>query len=498
MRASPAELPWIDESQPLSGLYLLTTEATVSQHLVEALKRRGAQVALLDPAVCASPEQLERSVAQLRAEYGPVTGILHLSPLELAPMPTALDEWRRYNRQHTKLLFQLLKLCGGPALKHTLVASRLGGTFGRNGDRAGLPTGGGAHGLLRTYQLEQRLAVAKSVDFDQSIDPGEIARHLVSELLHSDPAQEVGYLGGCRHVFTASPAPLSLFKLPTELKPEGGWVVLVTGGARGITAEITRALAQPGMKLILVGRTPEPENDPPELAGAPDAQVRELWIRRELKGGSPRPPAAIEHEVQELLRKREIRRNMEALRQAGAQVEYHVVDVTDEARFGALLDSIYERHGRLDAVLHGAGMIADKLVADKSPESFDRVFDTKVDSAFILYRRLRPETLRLMMLFGSTAGRFGNPGQGDYSAANEVLNRLAWRMSKEWTSTRVISVNWGPWQGAGMAREAVNLQFLGRGITPISVQGGCHFALDEIRFGGRDAEVIAGHGPWAQ
>lgn len=498
MRAAPAELPWLDESQALSGLYLVTSEKTVGQHLKEALERRGAQVALLEPAVCASLEQLERTITQLRTEHGPVTGILHLSPLELAPMPTSLGEWRRYNQEHTKLLFQLLKLCGGPALQHAIVASRLGGTFGRNGDRAGLPTGGGAHGLLKTYLLEQRLAVARSVDFDPSIGPDEIARHLVNELLHPDPSQEVGYLGGCRHVFTASPAPLSLFKLPTELKPEGGWVVLVTGGARGITAEITRVISQPGMKLILVGRTPEPGDEPPEIAGATDAQVRELWIRRELKGGSPRPPAAIEHEVQELLRKREIRRNLEALRNAGAQVEYHVLDVADEAHFGALLDEIYERHGRLDAVLHGAGMIADKRVADKSAESFDRVFDTKVDSAFILYRRLRPETLRLMMLFGSTAGRFGNPGQGDYSAANEVLNRMAWRMSKEWTSTRVISVNWGPWHGAGMARDAVNAQFLDRGIKPISVQGGCHFALDEIRFGGRDAEVIAGHGPWAQ
>lgn len=497
MRASPAELPQADGSRTLRGLYLLTAEPTVSRQVAEALERRGARAGLLEPSACASPEELRRAVEQLRAQHGPVTGILHLAPLELAPMPAGVSEWRQLNRRHTKLLFQLLKLCSGPALEHVLVASRLGGAFGRNGDCAGLPTGGGAHGLLRTYHLEQRLAVARSVDFDPASAPDEIAGHLVSELLHPDSGHEVGFLGGCRHVFTASPAPLSLFKLPAALEPEPGWVVLVTGGARGITAEIARGLVRPGMKLILVGRTPQPEDDPPELAGAADAQVRELWVRRELKGASPRPPAAIEHEVQELLRKREIRRNVEALRQSGAQVEYHVVDVADEARFGALLDQIYERHGRLDAVLHGAGMIADKLVADKTPESFDRVFDTKVDSAFILYRRLRPETLRLLMLFGSTAGRFGNPGQGDYSAANEVLNRMAWRMSKEWRSTRVISVNWGPWHGTGMARDAVNQQFLDRGITPISVRDGTHFALEEIRFGGRDAEVIAGHGPWS-
>jgi NAD(P)-dependent dehydrogenase (short-subunit alcohol dehydrogenase family) len=74
----------------------------------------------------------------------------------------------------------------------------------------------------------------------------------------------------------------------------------------------------------------------------------------------------------------------------------------------ALLEDIYQRHGRLDVVLHGAGIIADKLLTDKTPESFAQVYDTKVDSTYLLAKYLRPETLRSLVLFTSVAGRYGS------------------------------------------------------------------------------------------
>src|SRR5262249_48885847 len=71
MRASPAEIPWVDGSRTLRGLHLLTAEPTVAGPLAEVLRQRGAKAGLLDAAACASPEALERAVAQLRAEHGP-------------------------------------------------------------------------------------------------------------------------------------------------------------------------------------------------------------------------------------------------------------------------------------------------------------------------------------------------------------------------------------------------------------------------------------------
>ena len=500
MRATLAELPRTATRGPLQGLFLITDDAgAISQHLAEALRRQGAQVVILDEATCEAPERLEPRLQAIRAEHGPVTGIIHLMPMAATVMPPRLSVWRRQTQLQVKSFFHLLKACGGEALRYVLTASQFGGGFGRTGELKGLPASGGAQGVLKSFHLEQPLVVAKAIDFDETLEAEQIAHRLLDELQLAVSDQEVGYLGGARHVFSASPAPLAVFKMAEQLQPEPGWVVLITGGARGITSEVAQALARPGMKLVLVGRTPEPQEESEETAGlAHAAQLREFLIHKATRAGASRTPVQIESEVLELLRNREIRRNLAKLRQTGAHVEYAAVDVANEQQFGGFIDGIYARHGRLDAVLHGAGVIADKLVADKSRESFERVFDTKADSAFILYRHLRPESLKVVLLFSSTAGRFGNRGQADYAGANEVLNRWAWHLTQEWSSVRIVSINWGPWEGTGMARGAVNQQFQARGIQPITISDGCRFAVEELLVGGREAEVIAGLGPWAQ
>jgi hypothetical protein len=113
-------------------------------------------------------------------------------------------------------------------------------------------------------------------------------------------------------------------------------------------------------------------------------------------------------------------------------------------------------------------------------------------------QKLRPEGLKLLAFFTSVAGRFGNVGQGDYGAANETLNRLAWQLHREWPGVRVLSINWGPWD-AGMATDAIRAGFRSRGVEPIPVPAGRRFLLDEMAFGPRnDVELVAGQGPWTQ
>lgn len=89
----------------------------------------------------------------------------------------------------------------------------------------------------------------------------------------------------------------------------------------------------------------------------------------------------MEEQIGYLLKNREILANIHSLEEEGAEVEYHPVDVRNPVAFGDLIEDLYRRYGRLDAVLHGAGIIEDKLIADKSLESFERVFATKTDSA---------------------------------------------------------------------------------------------------------------------
>jgi NAD(P)-dependent dehydrogenase (short-subunit alcohol dehydrogenase family) len=201
--------------------------------------------------------------------------------------------------------------------------------------------------------------------------------------------------------------------------------------------------------------------------------------------------------VQRTLRDREIRGNVRAFQHAGARVEYHQVDVRDDAAFGALIDGIYRTHGRLDAVIHGAGVIEDRLLKDKTPDSFDRVVHTKTDSAFTLVRKLRPESLKLLVFMSSVSASFGNRGQADYGAANGVLNSIAAMIAPRWLA-RVCAINWGPWDKTGMVTEEVKRQFATRGIQVISLAAGVEALAREITAeDSSDPVVVIGGGPWA-
>ncbi len=514
MQALAEPLPECELLSP-SGLFLITEdELNVAPYVAIALQQRGARTALVTTAMLRSQEQLVQAVTQQRQIHGPVTGIVHLAPLAAIPMPDTLSDWHQYTQLHSKSLFQLLQLCavdlqqaGKQQQGRVLAASLFGGYFGRVGRCGpGLPTGGISNGLLKTLIAEWQDVRAKAIDFDTSLSPADMAQHIINELL-AEGRVEVGYPQGNRTIFQTVPAPLTTTATFKPLTPSVDWVVLSTGGARGITAEITSEILIPGMKLIVVGRSPEPELESPTTDGITDIgklrqvlleQARStLWRPASLSLGLSPNPVQIERQLKKLQRNRAIRSNLKRFRQAGAKVEYLPVDVKNPEEFGSLIDDIYTRYGRLDAVIHGAGIIEDKLIIDKTLASFDRVFDTKVDSTFILSRHLRPDSLKALVLFSSVAGRCGNRGQSDYAAANEVMNRLAWLLDERWSNTRVVAINWGPWDTTGMASEEVNRQFRERGVIPIPLPVGRQFFMDELRYGQKgETEVIAGEGPW--
>ena len=164
----------------------------------------------------------------------------------------------------------------------------------------------------------------------------------------------------------------------------------------------------------------------------------------------------------------------------------------DTERLGALIDEIYERLGRLDGVIHGAGVIEDRLIPDKTPESFARVFDTKVRSALALARKLRPETLKFMVFYSSASARFGNPGQVDYSSANEFLNKLADDLGRRWPG-QVVAINWGPWDGGMVSEPSRDMRWVyaQAGIQLMPIREGTEACLNELRLGrGHGSEVM--------
>jgi acyl transferase domain-containing protein/NAD(P)H-dependent flavin oxidoreductase YrpB (nitropropane dioxygenase family)/NAD(P)-dependent dehydrogenase (short-subunit alcohol dehydrogenase family) len=455
MRAHSAPLIEDGESR-LSGLYLITKDSRgIADAVCSLLRAHGADAMAIDAEALAEPKELRRRIEAYTAKFGLVQGILHLLPLDCEDGETTLAAWQIESQKTVEGLFHLLQ-ASGEQVAVAIALTGFGGLWARDKFGPGLlrAATGGVHGVLRTFAAETG-ALTRVIDIDRTLEPKEVATIVIDELLYgSADAGEIGYSEGERLAFM--PEPEEVDPQSTGWKPTAGSVILLTGGARGITALAAEDLAVPGVHLVLLGR---------------DA-IDETTVSG-----------------------REKIDTLHRLRELGALPEYHAIDVCSETEFGGLIDDLYRRFGKIDAVIHGAGRIADKLIRDKSTESFREIFATKADSTFLLRSRLQPDQLKLVVLFGSISGRFGNFGQADYAAGNEVLNRLAWNMAATWPNTHVASINWGPWKDSGMASSAVLRLLETRGILPISKAAGREFLLTEIDRG-EAVEVIAGAGPW--
>ncbi len=144
-------------------------------------------------------------------------------------------------------------------------------------------------------------------------------------------------------------------------------------------------------------------------------------------------------------------------------------------------------HGRIDAVIHGAGVLEDKLIRRQDRRVFERVYATKLAGAATLVDKLRPD-VKIVVLFSSISGAFGNRGQADYAAAGDALDKLAWQLQQK-SSGRVVSIDWGPWAGTGMAVDLAR-EYARRGIGLIEPEDGVEALLAELRGGRGDAQVI--------
>jgi NAD(P)-dependent dehydrogenase (short-subunit alcohol dehydrogenase family) len=476
----------------------------VAPALIDRLKARGCAVDVLPPELlCDEPALVQWCDERASSS---VAGVVHLQALADSGLRSdaGVDAWRRELLRIDKSLFLMLKAFSSAMVEaaHVLAASALGGAFGRGAPAtADLRLQGGAVGMLKSLREERPDLRVKAIDLDPAMPAEAMVTALMSELELDGGRQEVGFPGGQRTVFQTVPGTADIDSARSGALND--IVVLATGGARGITAEVLRELARPGNTLVLTGRSALAEAEAPELALLADADaLRKHFIAQVRSGASAMKPGEINRHVAALLGLREMRANIADFRAAGAAVEYHDIDVTDTAAMQSLLADLYQRHGRVDGVVHGAGVIEDKLLADKSSGSWSRVVETKVLGLLLMQQLLRPESLKFFSVFSSVAGRFGNSGQSDYATANELMNRLCEQLRARWGD--VVNVNalcWGPWGatqfGAGMVTAETEAKFAAKGVTLVSAQVGRSLFRDELlRRAGGPVEVVCGAGPW--
>jgi NAD(P)-dependent dehydrogenase (short-subunit alcohol dehydrogenase family) len=287
---------------------------------------------------------------------------------------------------------------------------------------------------------------------------------------------------------------------PGEAVIGAGDVVLVTGGARGVTAACMVAWAREcRARFVLLGRTGlEPE--PACCEGIDDdAELMRALLQAARDGGETLGPAELRGRVHRVRANREIRATLAAMTEAGAEARYEAVSVADRAAMSEMLARVRGDWGPVAAVVHGAGVLADGRIADKTDAQFDRVFDTKVVGLRTLMDLTQDDPLRLICLFSSVSGRCGNPGQAAYAMANELMSKVAGSLARErGPKTLVKSLGWGPWE-AGMVTPQLKQRFADLGVPMIPLAEGARMLVDELHGAQPDqVELVLGGEPKAE
>ena len=370
------------------------------------------------------------------------------------------------------------------------------GDFGISGSERAIF--GGLAGLAKTARQEWPKANVRALDVERSKrDPAALAKAIVTELLHGGTEIEVGLKASGKR-FTLVTPRIAASEGSAVLNEND--VVVASGGARGVTATTLIALAErTKAKFVLLGRSALAE-EPAAAAGiADDAGLKKALLAAAMKRGEKVSPVELGKQVSKLQRAREVRGTLLAIEEAGGTARYVVADVSNADTVEVALETARAELGPITAIVHGAGVLADKLIADKTADQFDFVFDTKVDGLDVLLAATKNDPLKALVTFSSVAARCGNQGQVDYAMANEVLNKVASREKARRGGNFVAkSLGWGPWEG-GMVTPALKKRFEALGVALIPLEVGAQMLVSELLSSNQQqVEIVLGGEPKAE
>ena len=321
-------------------------------------------------------------------------------------------------------LFLLLKVfLQSPARKFmVLIHSR------ENTETLGRLLAEGMLGLFLSAAQEHPSVQFRTVEIDRDTDlrvalRGALDRGCaVVEMIHRDG-----------RIFTSEGhVTPSVFGDSSGLNLSAGDVVAMSGGATGISAHLARCLVPFTPRLVFLGRTPlDPGIDPAK----PHSQH------------SSSEAFPFDH------RASEIARTLADLHSSGIEATYHTCDVTDPEAVRAVMGEVADRYGRIDGIIHGAGVLRDGLLNQMTPDDFSMVTDVKFLGAWNLFSAAEGTGLRFFVGLSSAAAIQGNPGQANYAAANRMMSALLRSLRRKNSAIRFKALMLPPVEGAGMAED---------------------------------------------
>jgi acyl transferase domain-containing protein/NAD(P)-dependent dehydrogenase (short-subunit alcohol dehydrogenase family)/acyl carrier protein len=307
----------------------------------------------------------------------------------------------------------------------------------------------GLTAFVKTLRLEHARIAAKCISYAASSPTAMLVDLLAHEIAASDGDVEVRLGDGPRQVRVLSEIDLGNHNAVIG----AGDVVWITGGLGGIGRLVARHFAARKATVVLSGRS------------VPDADGQQF---------------------------------IESLRRDGADASYLACDVGEFVSVHDAVAQIRRRHGKLDAVVHSAGVIDDKPVASKDAAQMARVLRPKIAGVLALDDATRDLPLKALVLFSSIAGVLGNPGQADYAGANAFLDAFARarnaQVRRGERTGKTLSINWPLWRDGGMRMGHSNETLMrhATGMAAMDAASGLH-ALDQA-LAGEHTQVMVAYG----
>ncbi len=358
-------------------------------------------------------------------------------------------------------------------------------------ERDSYPLSGGVSGFIKTLGHEFEIKV-KHVYSDK-------INEVLEELEYWDENIEISFKNSLRYTLSLS-SVYDMIPSVSEIKLDKDDILLVTGGGRGITFKCLEAvcsISKPKVAILGIEDVSKVSKEDLNLSEDDLKEKKQKLIEKLKESEEKVTPVLIDRHWNQYQFGVEVLQNLQILEKMSIQADYYRVDVTKKNDVKQAIKKIEKKFdSEITHIVHGAGLEESKQFKKKKFDFSKLIVSVKVEGIWNILNAVNQKKLKRLVCFTSIAGRFGNPGQVDYSYANGYLSRLCWMLDQQGISS--IACDWSAWGQIGMATRGSILEILkAQGLEPIPLNRGIEtFVKLFVNKENNEVVVSCGLGPF--
>ncbi len=490
-------LIFADNSQLIKAYQEEFKELGVKTHVFTTLKTRSKNTTIVN---WESYEETEAALKEYAAEDPNIQGIVYLLGATIKKFDKKASPHNELTKYVMPLFIALRVFEKGLANRQDAdtffaVNVKIDGNFGYFTKDEFNPMVGALTGGTTCYRkdvYERTGAISKLIDFEPTATPDEMAQKTMDEVLHGDMRLMIGTRGGKRTTILSVPVRLDKSVKRFDL---AGKTIIFTGSGRGIGAMLSQKIAAQYKSKIIVLDIIEIQEKTPLWASMNEAELaalkKQIWEELKADTTHKATPVMLERAFGRVKDSITLYNNLQKLRDLGSEVEYYHCDVLNSSMVKEVCTKIKAKNGRVDGLIHFAGLERSKLIYDKDPAEYYRIFDVKATSfaSFLANNIVRDDGF--FAFASSIAGKYGNLGQSDYASANDYLAKSAFSLTNQ--GYRAIAIAMSAYKNVGMGvRAGVETFLKSNGVDFVDPEDGMQIFLDEIVYGDVPEIVLTG------